>query len=284
MSAQYTAVITGGSNGIGKEVVKKLLSLGNWTVVVLDIAHPDINNDRLKFIRCDITKDLATAVDQLIQQKYQVDVFINNAGIASSVKFHRADNNDNIQHSIKSIERLVDINFKAVVVGTYLASNVLMKGRSGGVIINVSSMSGVLPFALDPVYTGTKYGVVGLTKALQFSQQTVVALCPYFVKTNLVQGAMKLDQKFAALLESGRLVQVPIGDVIDAFIIAIYRGLKIEMPDNALNKNGNRRIPRIRKGDCILITKQGLLVVGAQDTFNLKAEIAAAQQPVKSSL
>uniref|UniRef100_A0A8C1VUU2 Zgc:56585 n=1 Tax=Cyprinus carpio TaxID=7962 RepID=A0A8C1VUU2_CYPCA len=81
-----------------------------------------------------------------------------------------------------------------VVRGTYLALEHMKKenGGNGGVIVNVSSMAGLGPFPMAPIYTATKHGVVGFSRAMAAVSKLanygvrINILCPWFVKTNLL--------------------------------------------------------------------------------------------------
>ncbi len=74
---------------------------------------------------------------------------INNAGITSSNDFMNDTN----------WPRVVSVNLNAVIEGTQCAAQLMTKQESGGVIVNVSSVSAIYPLGLDPVYSASKAGV-----------------------------------------------------------------------------------------------------------------------------
>ncbi|TSY69802.1 15-hydroxyprostaglandin dehydrogenase [NAD(+)] [Bagarius yarrelli] len=111
-------------------------------------------SEQTQFYKADVSSDQQfTDVFQKILNKFShIDIFCNNAGIVDE----------------KNWEKTVSINLSGVVRGTYLALDHMKKQNSGngGVIINVASLAGLGPFPSVPVYTATKYGVVGFTRAL----------------------------------------------------------------------------------------------------------------------
>ncbi|KAJ8348005.1 hypothetical protein SKAU_G00265940 [Synaphobranchus kaupii] len=89
---------------------------------------------------------------------------------------------------------MVEINLNGVIRGTYLALQHMKKenGGEGGVIVNIASMAGLGPQLTSPIYTATKHGIVGFTRALAGASQAsgygvrINAFCPAYVKTALL--------------------------------------------------------------------------------------------------
>ncbi|KAK3555974.1 hypothetical protein QTP86_032044 [Hemibagrus guttatus] len=231
------AVVTGSAQGLGKAFTHILLGNGAQ-VAMLDVndakgqelqvqLNQQYGSDRTQFFKADVSVDqqftgltgelnsdqtsvglmtnslsnsqskssLIKDVFQKILSKFgHIDVFCNNAGIADE----------------KSWERTVSINLSGVVRGTYLVLDHMKKqnGGNGGVIINVASLAGLGPFPSAPVYTATKYGVVGFTRALSMVSQVagygvrINALCPSFVRTALLDSFKQEDKtgQFHSLL------------------------------------------------------------------------------------
>ncbi|MGH0163557.1 UNVERIFIED_CONTAM: hypothetical protein FKN15_071027, partial [Acipenser sinensis] len=127
---------------------------------------------------------LADAFKRTVEHFGKLDIVINNAGI----------NNE------KNWEKTIEVNLTSVVKGTYLGLEHMSKehGKQGGVIINVSSMAAFLHSPHQPVYTATKYGVVGFTRAIAEASEIenygvrINVLCPAFVDTPLLQS---IDQE-----------------------------------------------------------------------------------------
>ncbi|XP_053096144.1 15-hydroxyprostaglandin dehydrogenase [NAD(+)] isoform X1 [Pangasianodon hypophthalmus] len=192
------AVVSGSAQGLGKAFTHILLENGAQ-VAMLDVneelgqelqvqLNQQYGSDRTQFYKADVSSDQQfTDVFQKILSKFgRIDIFCNNAGIADE----------------KNWEKTVSINLSGVVRGTYLALDHMKKqnGGNGGVIINTASLAGLGPLPSAPIYTATKYGVVGFTRALSVASQAldygvrINALCPSFVRTSLID-AFKQEDK-----------------------------------------------------------------------------------------
>ncbi|CAM4484947.1 unnamed protein product [Leuciscus chuanchicus] len=119
------------------------------------------------------------AFQNTVERFGRLDIVINNAGI----------NNE------KNWEKTIEVNLTSVIKGTYLALEHMSKeyGKEGGVIINVSSMAAFLHSPHQPVYTATKYGVIGFSRAIADASEQgnygvrINTLCPAFVDTPLLR-------------------------------------------------------------------------------------------------
>uniref|UniRef100_A0A3Q1JUP3 15-hydroxyprostaglandin dehydrogenase [NAD(+)] n=1 Tax=Anabas testudineus TaxID=64144 RepID=A0A3Q1JUP3_ANATE len=184
------AVVTGAAMGIGKAIAETFLHNGA-KVVLLDVNEPvaksvmkDLNKqygqDRTLFLRCDVTSDehIKAAFKKTIETFGGIDIVCNNAGTM--------DEND--------WEKTVSINLLGVIRGTYTAMEHMNKltGGRGGVIINTASIAGIFPGESCPVYTATKHGVVGFTRAMAAASTAsgygirFNAICPGPVQTQLL--------------------------------------------------------------------------------------------------
>ncbi|GIY54342.1 15-hydroxyprostaglandin dehydrogenase [Caerostris darwini] len=187
---EKVALVTGGSQGIGRAYTEALLNLG-MKVCICDIKEdaalelmqnlPADLKTNIVFQKCDVSSstDLKNAFDYVISTFGRLDMLINNAGI----------------YSEQNYQKMIEINFIAVVNATKIAFELMNvnNGGSGGHIINTASEAGLLPLILGPVYTGTKHAIVGFTKSLgtdyHFKKTgiTVNAICPGPVDTYLFQ-------------------------------------------------------------------------------------------------
>ena len=186
------AVITGGAAGIGLATAK-LLAANGARLVVADIdstagtaAVRDIEagGGEARFVRTDVTRhrDLERMLDYAAQQFGRVDIMINNAGVDDAGQDFFAPGADRW-------ERTLAIDLAAVIRGTQLAVQ-CMRGRGGGVIINMASMGGLIPMAMGPVYAASKAGVIHFTRSLAYLADEgirVNVICPTFTDTALVR-------------------------------------------------------------------------------------------------
>lgn len=168
-------LITGASKGIGKVIAQELLDLGKVFVTGRNV-------DALKtfenFCVCDLSGDL-TELQNFIKQN-KIDVLINNAGeyIYGGLETLKSE----------EIQRLYRTN---LIAPTMLSSAVIphMKEQKWGRIINIGSISGVMGEAYASVYSSSKSGLFGLTKALALELAeyniTVNTINPGWVETEL---------------------------------------------------------------------------------------------------
>jgi len=161
-------VVTGGGNGIGRELVLQLLSRGA-SVAAVDINEAALqetlelagkNKDRLSLHVTDITDKEAVEKlpERIISRHGAVDGLINNAGIIQPfVKLKELD--------FGSIERVFDINFYGTL---YMIKAFLphLLTRPEAHIVNVSSMGGFLPVPGQTIYGASKAAVKLLTEGL----------------------------------------------------------------------------------------------------------------------
>ncbi|XP_071663795.1 15-hydroxyprostaglandin dehydrogenase [NAD(+)] isoform X3 [Patagioenas fasciata] len=158
------ALVTGGAQGIGRAFVQALLGKGA-KVALLDrnseagqeskaALDEQFEGQRTVFIQCDVTdqEQLRGAFKKVIEHFGRLDIVVNNAGV----------NNE------KDWESTIQINLTSVIRGTYLGLEYMGKGNGGdgGVIINISSLAGLMPAAFQPVYCATKHGVIGFTRSI----------------------------------------------------------------------------------------------------------------------
>jgi len=150
--AGKTAVVTGGSAGIGFASARALHAAGARVVLVardrerLEQAAAAFPEGDAQVIQCDVA-----SLDQLrsvVEQCAAIDVLVNNAGV-----HHRGSM---LRHSPEALAEMVSANLTAPIALTRLAADVM---PPGGRIINVASIAGKLPIPGSSVYSGTKAGL-----------------------------------------------------------------------------------------------------------------------------
>lgn len=150
MDTKKTAVVTGGSSGMGLAIARRLRDDG-MEVAVLDVQAPP---DGTRFYPTDIrdTGQVRCALDEI----GPIDVLVNNAGIY--FEKYLEDTTD------EELDRMVDINLKGSYRVTREALPKLKASR--GSVVFIASCLGLVPELTSPLYCATKAGLVMLTKCL----------------------------------------------------------------------------------------------------------------------
>ncbi|KAJ9159604.1 hypothetical protein P3X46_025101 [Hevea brasiliensis] len=209
-----SAFVTGGASGIGKALSLALGAKGVFVTVVDFLEekgkevvsliekenakfHSKLEFPTALFIRCDVanSRDLAAAFEKHVATYGGLDICINSAGIGTSIPFYN-DQTDGTH----SWRHAVNVNLVAVIDCTRLAIKAMKAAQKPGVIINLGSASGLYPLYTDPIYSGSKGGVVMFTRSLvPYKRQgiRINVLCPEFVETEM---GSKIDAKFVDLM------------------------------------------------------------------------------------
>lgn len=193
MARQKTAVITGGSRGIGRAIVLGLFQSG-WNVVInyrssqtqAEALASDLNRQALPQRAIAVQADVAdrSQVERLFQtvddQFGGIDLLVNNAGIAQQKLFTDLTEED--------WRTMVGVNLDGVF---YCSQQALrrMLSRHTGRIVNISSMWGQVGASCEVHYSAVKAAVIGMTKALAKevgpSGITVNCICPGVIETEM---------------------------------------------------------------------------------------------------
>lgn len=192
---QNTALITGASGGIGKDLARTHAAQGGDLVIVarrqdaLDELKQELERDHGVSVVCiaaDITEQgaLKRVYDEVLEQGIEVEVLINNAGFGGHGKFHE-------RPWVKD-EQMIQLNITALCELTHLVLQDMVK-RKRGKILNVASTAGFLPGPLQAVYYATKAFVVSFSQAIaeELSDDNIMvtALCPGPVATEFAASA-----------------------------------------------------------------------------------------------
>ncbi|PNT64729.1 hypothetical protein BRADI_4g32250v3 [Brachypodium distachyon] len=199
-----SAFVTGGASGIGKALCLAFAQKGLFVTVVdfseesgKEVAslvqqenkkfHGDLGVSSAIFIKCDVsnTDDLAAAFGKHVDTYGGLDICINCAGIANNTLVY-----DDRSDGLRTWRHAINVNLVAVIDGTRIASQIMRSLKKPGVIINIGSAAGLYPMYADPIYSGTKGGVVMFTRSLAPLKRhgvRVNVLCPEFVQTNMAE-------------------------------------------------------------------------------------------------
>ncbi len=182
--AGKSILITGGSSGIGKALALKISSCCRIVGVISnDVKELDIMPRHIKCYEADIRDPEAVidAVNRFYRDAGNIDMLVNSAGISLWKEFVAMD------------EAFWDLIFDVNVKGTFLVTQAVtryMIGQKQGIIINVSSMSGLksgMPGA--SAYMASKWAIVGFSRNLQLELREhgirIGCICPGSTKTNL---------------------------------------------------------------------------------------------------
>jgi 3-oxoacyl-[acyl-carrier protein] reductase len=152
-----TAVVTGGSKGIGRAIAERLSGTGAQ-VWVWDTAPPDAEGVSHQVV--DVTRgdEIARALGEVIELTSRVDILVNNAGYAGgSTSVEQFDPHE--------WRRLIDVNLTSVFEVSRQVVPVMR--RSGwGRIVNVASLAGKEGTPMLSAYSSAKAGVIAFTKCL----------------------------------------------------------------------------------------------------------------------
>ena len=176
-------LITGASKGIGNAIANELRSIGEIYVTGRD-ENALIACNAKGFCVCDLSKDVSSLVEFI--KKNHIDVLINNAG---EYLYHNIEN-----ITVEELQRIYQTNLLAP---TYLISKAVpyMKSKKWGRIINIGSISGVMGEAYASLYSASKAGLLGLSKALALELAeyniTVNTINPGWVETELGKSSIE---------------------------------------------------------------------------------------------
>ena len=213
-------VITGASSGIGAACALAFAAKGARVALAARraerlaelVARIESDGGQALAVSTDVTD--VTAVAALFEQAQarfgQVDVLVNNAGIADSTP---AD-----AMPLDLWRKVMDTNLTSAFLCARAAIP-LMKRQGRGRIINVGSISAKVPLANSPAYTASKWGLDGLTRALAIDcladNIAVLVFHPGIVATELGGGMSSLPDDLVAKAEDAADVIVHMADLPD---------------------------------------------------------------------
>ena len=188
-----TALITGASRGIGREIALSFAKAGVARLLLVARQH-----HRLVEVAADVTAlgveaiplaidlsqptDVSIAIAQAWRDYGPIDVLVNCAGVAHQSSF--------LQMRLSQVQEELATN----LVGMYTVTRLVarrMVTQGGGTIVNVSSLMGKLAAPTMSTYSATKFAIVGFTQALRCElaghNVRVVALLPSLTDTDMVR-------------------------------------------------------------------------------------------------
>jgi 3-oxoacyl-[acyl-carrier protein] reductase len=219
-----TAIVTGGSRGIGRAIVKELAARGakvafsftkNKELADQLVSEIEGESHRALSFQADVTD--SGAAEQMVRSVKSewgsVDYLVNNAGITRDKLIMMMSEDD--------WDAVLDTNLKGVFNVTKPAVSIMVRQRRGA-ILNIASISGIVGMAGQTNYSASKAGLIGFTKALakEVARRniTVNALALGLIETDMTVGlADEYKQKMIEQIPLGRY-----GSVEEVARIAVF--------------------------------------------------------------
>src|SRR5262245_47225952 len=200
-----TVVVTGGTKGIGKAIVERFEAAGDRVVGVGRAT-------------CDVTDE--AQVGALFEEVGQVDVLVNNAGLAQGAPLART--------RLDAWREHLEVN----ATGAFLCTRAVLGGmieRGDGRIVTVASVAGFVGARYTAAYTASKHAAVGLMRAtaaeLGGTGVTANAVCPAYVDTEMtkrtVENIMDKTGRTAAESQAALEKMTPLGRLLEPAEVAV---------------------------------------------------------------
>lgn len=169
------ALITGGATGIGKATAILLQQNGYDVYITYNKTEPDYE---VNSIKCNLEN--IDEIENTINEIGNIDLLVNNAGVSLIKMINDITADD--------YEKITAVNERAVYFASKFAALKMIREQRGA-IINISSMWGQVGASCETLYSMTKAGVIGLTKALAKelapSNITVNCIAPGIIDTRM---------------------------------------------------------------------------------------------------
>ncbi len=230
------ALITGATSGIGEATTLKLAENG------FDVIITGRRNDRLTALKEKLEKngirvlslcfdvrvesEVKSAIKSLPDDWKNVDVLVNNAGLAAGLSTLQEGDTDDW-------DRMIDTNFKGLLYVSRYVSPLMIK-REKGHIINIGSIAGKEVYPNGNVYCATKHAVDALTKGMRIDMLKynikVTQVCPGAVETEFSIVRFHGDEDRAAKVYEG-FDNLIADDIADCILFAVSRPPHVNIND-----------------------------------------------------
>ena len=192
---QEVAIVTGASKGIGREIAKELAQEGIQVIANYNKSEKEAKslqeelakkNIKLDIFKADVSKreEAKKLISYALEKYGKIDILINNAGTSEYKLF--TDETD------EDWNRVINTNLYSAFIMSQEASYNMIHNKKG-CIINISSIWGIVGGALEVLYSISKAGIDGMTKAL------AKELGPSNIRVNSIAPGMintKMNSKF----------------------------------------------------------------------------------------
>jgi len=249
-----TVLITGGTSGIGLELVKQLSGQGS-KILVTGRNHDALEATKRRFpnvhvYQSDVSdpKNIEQLYQDITKQYPDLNIIINNAGLMRLLDLQDATK------PLEDITREISTNLSGTIQMVHQFLPHLMKKRSAA-IVNVSSGIAYVPYCVAPVYSASKAGVHAYTQALRLQLKDtnvkVFEMIPPGVKTNL-QKDWILPPNASMMMEVEKMVKIAIDGLrkdkpeLRPFLIGVVKMASRMMPDQLI-KLGTKEFRKLKQ-------------------------------------
>jgi NAD(P)-dependent dehydrogenase (short-subunit alcohol dehydrogenase family) len=210
------ALVTGGAAGIGRAAARAFAQNGAKVAINdlkidrgEEVAHAvEESGGKAIFVHGDVSKpaDIERLVDTVVAAFGRLDCAFNNAGIEGRM-------GSTVDCTEDNFDRTIAINLKGVWLCMVREIRQMLAQGTGGAIVNMASVAGLVGFPNLPAYVASKHGVLGLTKTAALEYATsgirINAVCPGVIHTEMIDRITGLDaeveKQFTDLEPMGRM-------------------------------------------------------------------------------
>jgi len=204
-----TALVTGGTRGIGRAIALRLAKEGaniavfyasNDAAAQRTVEELEALGVQARAYRCDIScaEEVKQNVRQAAEEFGSLEILVNNAGITADALLP--------QMSEEAFDRVVSTNLKGAFLVTQQVYRIFFRKRYGR-IINIASVAGMMGNAGQANYSAAKAGLIGLTKTVAKESAargiTCNAIAPGFIETDMTE-------KLPEAVKEGAVAQIPV--------------------------------------------------------------------------
>jgi NAD(P)-dependent dehydrogenase (short-subunit alcohol dehydrogenase family) len=195
--AGRTVIVTGAAGGIGLACARAFAAEGG-AVVLADIDEVrgraaaegiEAAGGRALFVRADVgdAHDAGALVDATLEWGGRLDVLVNNAGIIKAAEF--------LELTEADFDAVLRVNLKGAFLVRQAAARAMAARRSGGAIVNMSSINAVLAIPNQTPYAVSKGGLGQLTKVM------ALALAPHGIRVNAIGPGSILTEMLQTVMQ-----------------------------------------------------------------------------------